>query len=162
MKISIKRGLALAAVAGASCATGLLAPAAAATAAPGDPSHYFLESVSNPEKVLTALPYGPISLVPRGATPGQVWDLMPSDRGGVNLVNRDSGECLTVAAPFPGAPVVGAPCGERPGQDWRTGGDAGDIVRFESFTGCLISDYGRVSTGACYDVTAQWRLVEAP
>ncbi len=159
MKTSIKRGLALTAIAGASCATGLLAPAAAAA---GDPPRYILESLSNPGTVLTALPYGPISLVPRGATPGQVWELAPSDRGGVNLVNSDSGECLTVPAPVPGIPVVGAPCGERPGQDWRPRNDGDDTVRFEFFTGCLTADYGRVSTGDCYGDTARWRLVVAP
>lgn len=158
MKSLIKRGLALTAIAAASCATGLLTPAFAAA---GDPPGYILESVSNPGKVLTALPYGPISLVPRDATPGQVWDLAPSDRGGINLVNRDSGECLTLPAPVPGIPVVGAPCEDRGGQDWRQRNDGDGIVRFEFFGSCLTGDYGRVFTGDCYADTARWRLVPA-
>ena len=160
MKSVIKRGLALIAVAGASCATGLLAPAAAAA---GDPPRYILESVARPGNVLTALPYGPVSLVPRDATPGQVWELVPAERG-VNLVNRDTGECLTVQAPAPGIPLIGARCGDRPGQDWFRVGDGYDGVRFDSFDGCLKSDFGgrAVTTGYCGDEMSQWRLVVAP
>ncbi|MBR7832795.1 hypothetical protein KDL01_05955 [Actinospica durhamensis] len=159
MKPVIKRGLALTAIAGASCATGLLAPASAAA---GDPPRYILESVARPGNVLTALPYGPISLAPRDETPGQVWELAPSERG-VNLVNRDSRECLTVQAPAPGIPLIGARCGARPGQDWFQVDDGSGSVRFDSFDGCLKSDYGRlITTGYCGDETSQWRLVPAP
>lgn len=159
MKTSIKRGLALAAIAGASCATGLLAPAAAAA---GDPPRYILESVANPGKVLTVLPYGPVSLVPLGATPGQAWELAPSDIGGVNLVNRDTGECLTVPAPAPNIPVVMASCVDRPGQDWRQRDGGDGTVRFEFFGFCLSGDYGRVSAGDCSADAARWRLIMAP
>lgn len=161
MKSLIKRGLALTAVVGASCATGLLAPAAAAA---GDRPLYIIESVARPGDVLTALPYGPTSLAPRDdETPGQVWELAPSERG-VNLVNRDSRECLTVQAPLPGIPLVGARCGERPGQDWFKVDDGSGIVRFDSLDGCLKNDYyGRLATtGYCGDETSRWRLVPAP
>lgn len=162
MRSVIKRGLALAAIAAACCATGLLAPAAAAAdSAP----RYFLESVSDPELVLTSLPYGPARLFPRGDEPGQVWELAPADSGGVdlvNLVNRDSGECLTVAAPAPGVPVVGAPCRGRTGQDWRPRYDKDATVRFDFFGNCLTTDdYRRAVTGYCDADTARWRLVPA-
>lgn len=159
MKSLIKRGLALTAIAASSCATGLLTPASAAA---GDPPRYILESVSNPGSVLTALPYGPASLVPSGATAGQVWQLAPSDRGGatlINLVNRDTGDCLTVPAPAPGLPLMGARCGARAGQEWYTLDDGSGIVRFDSFDGCLKTDFGRVTTGYCGDETSRWRLV---
>ena len=148
---------------GASCATGLLAPAAAAA---GDPPRYFLESVSDPEVVLTSPPYGPARLFPRGDEPGQVWELASADGGGgtlVNLVNRETRECLTVPAPAPGVSVVVATCRGRMGQDWRPRYDRDGTVRFDFFGDCLTGgDYGRVFTGNCDADTARWRLVPAP
>jgi hypothetical protein len=153
LKSSIKRGLALAAVAASGCALGLLAPASAAA---DDAAHYVLESASTPGGVLTALPYGPISIVPRGATPGQVWDLVPS-RDGLSLVNRDNGLCLS--APYPQRPAIAAPCGQTPGQNWRQIGSMGTIARFLGDAGCLSGDYNRVYAGDCSDAAAVWRLI---
>lgn len=158
MKSLIKRGLALTAIAASSCATGLLTPASAAAAAtPG----YRLESVAFPGAVLTALPYGPIALAPNGAVSGQVWTLEKSEYG-TKLVNRDSGECLGTAGPFPGAPVLGEPCGDAPTQVWRQIESEEGNVLFAGIIslGCLNGDFDRVRTGPC-SYTAQWRLVPA-
>lgn len=132
MKSVIKRGLALTAIASASCAAGLLTPAPAAA---GDPPRYILESLSNPGTVLTSLPCGPISVGPRGATPGRSGSRHPR-RGGT---------------------VRG-----RPGPGLAPAQRGGDIVRFESFVGCLSGEYGRVYAGDCRAYTARWRLVLVP
>lgn len=157
MKSLIKRVVSLAAIAAATCATGLLTPASAAA---GDPPAYRIESILDRGAVLTALPYGPIALTPNGEATGQVWTLEQSSYG-TTLVNRDSDQCLATTGPFPGAPVIQEPCSDVPTQVWHPrDSQDGNVVLASRFSGCLNADFDRVWTGLCA-YTAQWRLVPA-
>lgn len=162
MKFSIKRALAVTAVAASASAAVLLAP----TVAAADDGHV-IAWANNPYYVLSSAAdgSGTLTIARPGELPGQVWALVPRPRGGLFLVDEETDTCARQPGLAPSdEPVVLAGCNENDNlQQWDPIEAAGNAVLFMGRGGdCLaFKTSGYVGTSDCRALQARWYVPEA-